>query len=127
VITVSCQGIKTAARWAGVLLSVVSVAFAIVSCTTHRDWLLQDDLDERVAERFDLSYATAAALPVQRGDPEFAPLIRLIERYSPHRDELPKDRGPMTVARFQAITAAQTVAGEWTARHSVRADVPEVA
>jgi hypothetical protein len=42
-------------------------------------------------------------------------LLRLIEQYSPSRGELPKDRPPMTFARFQAITSAKTAAGEWTA------------
>jgi hypothetical protein len=109
------QRIKTFARWAGVVLSILSVAFAVVSYTTRWDWWLHDDLVEKVAERFDLSYAKDASLPVQRGDPEWAPLIRVIERYSPRRDDLPKDRPPMTFARFQAITAAQTAYGEWTA------------
>jgi hypothetical protein len=69
----------------------------------------------KVADRFDLSYSNDAALPVQRGDPEWAPLLRLIEQYSPRRGELPKDRPLMTFARAQAITAAQTPFGEWTA------------
>jgi hypothetical protein len=114
-IMITRQRIKTVARWTGVALSILSVAFAVVSYTTHWDWWLRDDMVEKVTDRFDLSYAKDAGLPVQRGDPEWAPLLRLIERYSPHRGELPKDRPPMTVARFQAITAAQTAAGEWTA------------
>ena len=109
------QRIKTFVRWTGVLLSILSVAFAVVSYSTHWDWWLRDDMVEKVAARFDLSYSNDAALPVQRGDPEWAPLLKLIEQYSPHRGELPKDRLPMTFARFQAIAAAQTAAGEWTA------------
>jgi hypothetical protein len=109
------QRIKTIARWAAVVLSFLSVAFAVVSYSTRWDWWLHDDMVEKVAERFDLSYSRDAGLPVQRGDPEWIPLLKLIRRYSPHRGELPKDRPPMTVARFQAITAAQTAAGEWTA------------
>ena len=109
------QRIKTIARWAAVVLSFLSVAFAVVSYDTRWDWWLHDDMVERVAERFDLSYSKDAGLPVQRGDPEWAPLLKLIQRYSPRRGELPEDRTPMTVARFQAITAAQTAAGEWTA------------
>jgi hypothetical protein len=109
------QRIKTTARWAGVALSILSVAFAFVSYTTHWDWLLRDDMAEKVAERFDLSYSNDVAHTVQRGDPEWAPLLRLIEQYSPYRGELPKDRPSMTVARFQAITSAQSAAGEWTA------------
>jgi hypothetical protein len=109
------QRTKTVARWTGVALSILSVAFAVVSYTTHWDWWLRDDMVEKVTYRFDLSYAENAGLPVQRGDPEWAPVLKLIEEYSPRRGELPKDRPPMTVGRAQAITAAQTAAGEWTA------------
>jgi hypothetical protein len=109
------QRIKTVARWTGVVLSILSVAFAVVSYTTRWDWWLHDDMVEKVAGRFDLSYANGASSPVQRGDPEWTPLLRLIEQYSPSRGELPKDRPPMTFARTQAITSAQTAAGEWTA------------
>jgi len=109
------MNVKQIARWTSVVLAVLSVAFAIVSYTTRWDWLRHDDMVEKVAERFDLSYSQDAGLPVQRGDPEWTPLLKLIKRYSPHRGELPKNRPPMTVARFQAITAAQTAAGEWTA------------
>jgi hypothetical protein len=109
------QRIKTVARWTGVALSILSVAFAVISYTTHWDWWLRDDLVEKVAGRFDLSYANGASSPVQREDPEWAPLLRLIEQYSPNRGELPKDRLPMTFGRMQAITAAQTPSGEWTA------------
>ena len=97
------------------MLAVLSVAFAIVSYTTRWDWLLHDDMVEKVASRFDLSYSNDAALPVQRGDPEWAPLLRLIEKYSPGNGGLPKDRPPMTFARAPAITSAQTPFGEWTA------------
>ncbi len=34
------QWIKTVARWTGVVLSILSVAFAFVSYTTHWDWWL---------------------------------------------------------------------------------------
>ena len=67
------QRIKSAARWTGVALSVLSVAFAFVSFSTHWDWWLHDDVVEKVAERFDLSYSKDAALPVQRDDREWAP------------------------------------------------------
>ena len=109
------QRIKTFARWAAVVLSFLSVTFAIVSFNTRWDWWLHDDMVEKVADRFDLSYSKDAALPVQRGDPEWPPLLRLIEQYSPGRGELPKDRPPMTFARFQAITSAGAAGGEWTA------------
>jgi hypothetical protein len=109
------QRIKTIARWTGVLLAILSVAFAIVTYRTHWDWWLGDDMVEKVAERFDLSYSNDAASPVRPEDPEWAPLVKLIERYSPHRDELPKERPPMVFARGQAITSAKTAAGEWTA------------
>jgi hypothetical protein len=106
---------KQIARWTSVALAVLSVAFAIVSYTTRWDWWSHDDVVEKVAERFDLSYTNDASLPVQRGDPDWSPILRLIEKYSPERDGLPMDRPPMTFARAQAITSAQTPFGEWTA------------
>ena len=102
------------------MLAVLSVAFAIVSYTTRWDWLLHDDMVEKVASRFDLSYSNDAALPVQRGDPEWAPLLRLIEKYSPGNGGLPKDRPPMTFARAPAITSAQTPFGEWTGSRALQ-------
>lgn len=60
-IVVNQQRIKTTARWAGVVLAIPSVAFAVVSYSTHWDWRLGDDMVEKVAERFDLSYANDAA------------------------------------------------------------------
>jgi hypothetical protein len=62
------QRIKTVARWTGVALSILSVAFAFVSDSTRWDWWLV----EKMADRFDLSYSNSAVLPVQRGDPEWA-------------------------------------------------------
>ena len=108
------QRIKTVARWTGVALSILSVVFAFVSYSTRWDWWLHDDMVEKVADRFDLSYSNDATLPLQRGDPEWAPLLRLIEQCSPRRGEL-RTVHLMTFARFQAITAAMTAAGEWTA------------
>lgn len=67
------QRIKTVARWTGVALSILSVVFAFVSYSTRWDWWLHDDMVEKVADRFDLSYSNDAALPLQRGDPEWAP------------------------------------------------------
>jgi hypothetical protein len=67
------QRIKTVARWTGVAPAILSVAFAVVSYTSHWDWWLRDDMVEKVVERLDLSYSNDAALPVQRGDPEWAP------------------------------------------------------
>jgi hypothetical protein len=90
-------------------------AFAIVSFTTHWDWWRGDDMVEKVAERFDLSYSDDAARPVQQGDPEWPPLLRLIEQYSPDRGELPKDRPPVMFARDQAIASVKTTNGDWTA------------
>jgi hypothetical protein len=107
--------VKVFARWTGVTLAILSVAFAVVSYKTQWDWWLRDDLVEKLAERFDLSYSNGAASPVGPDDPEWVPLLRLIKHYSPHRDELPKDREPKVFARAQAITSAKTAAGEWTA------------
>jgi hypothetical protein len=41
------QRIKTIARWTGVLLAILSVAFAIVTYRTHWDWWLGDDMVEK--------------------------------------------------------------------------------
>ena len=65
------QRIKTIARWTGVALAILSVAFAVVSYSTHWDWWLRDDMVENVAERFDLSYSNDAAKPVRPDDPEW--------------------------------------------------------
>ena len=70
------------------------VVVAIVSYNTRWDWWLHNDIVEKVADRFDLSYSKDAALPVQRGDPEWAPLLRLIEQYSPRRVNFPRTGRP---------------------------------
>ena len=88
------QRIKTTARWAGVALAILSVAFAIGSYTTHWDWWLRDDMVEKVAARFDLSYSNDAALPVQRGDPEWVTLLRLIEQYCQRKANFPRTGRP---------------------------------
>ena len=46
------QRIKTVARWTGVALSILSVAFAFVSYSTRWDGWLHNDMVEKVAERF---------------------------------------------------------------------------
>jgi hypothetical protein len=42
------------------------VAFAVISFTTHWDWRRGDDMVEKVAERFDLSYSDDAARPFSK-------------------------------------------------------------
>jgi len=49
-----------------VVLAILSVALAVVGYTTHWDWWLRDDMVEKVAERFDLSYSNDAAARLAR-------------------------------------------------------------
>ena len=50
------------------VLAILSVAFAVVSYSTHWDWWLHDDVVEKLVERFDLSYSNDAAKPIRPND-----------------------------------------------------------
>jgi hypothetical protein len=84
-------------------------------------WARWQGLDraERVAERFEQSYAPNASAPVNVGDPEWEPLLRLIYKYS--HASFPKDKQPQTIARFRAVISGKEegpegqLIGEWTA------------
>jgi hypothetical protein len=84
-------------------------------------WARWQGLDrvEQVAERFEQSYAPNASAPVNLGDPEWEPLLKLIYRYS--HASFPSDRPPQTVARFQAVISGKQegpegqLIAEWTA------------
>jgi hypothetical protein len=106
---------RTTIRWLGVGLSLVAVLFAALSYFGFWGHLRGDDLLDALADRLDTSYATNVARQVRQGDPEWSPLVRVIESYSKARKTLPADRKPVVFARLQAVTSAQTEWGEWTA------------
>jgi multisubunit Na+/H+ antiporter MnhB subunit len=105
-------------RWFGVALSVLSVAFAIMTYFGVWNYLRGDDVASELVARFDQSYSEDASKPVRRGDRGWQPLIRIITEYT-HAD-LPHDREPLVLARFPAVLSAKTEVGgkvfaEWTA------------
>ena len=72
---------------------------------------------EIAVENLSLSYAPDASTPVYPTDPAWAPLMKLIRKYS--RNKLREDKQPQTVARFPATLSTQEqIAGqrisEWT-------------
>src|SRR5579871_2174155 len=101
-----------------ILVPILTVAFISSERTGFWDRVRGLDLAERAAKRFDLSYAADASTPVRVGDPEWRPLLSLIEAYS--IASLPKGREPRVIARHVAIASAKTQIGpdqimEWTA------------
>jgi hypothetical protein len=105
------------ARWFGVALSFLSVAFAIMTYSGIWNYLRGDTLLTDLAVRLDLSYAQVSR-QVRPGDPEWHPLIRIITNYSTVK--IPRDRKPVVFARGRAITSAQmemlgNTSVEWTA------------
>jgi hypothetical protein len=102
-------------RWVSVGLSVISVAFAALSYFGFWNHFRKDDLLDALASRLDSSYAADISRQVRPGEPEWTPLIQVIERYSKARGDLPKDRLPVVFARAKAVTSAQSNAGEWKA------------
>lgn len=57
-------------------------------------------LVQEIAERFERSVGPDDAIPVRAGDPQFAPTISLIQRYSPKK--LASDKTPQVIARGRA-------------------------
>lgn len=109
---------KEFARWTGVLLSLASIVFAVLSYTGFWSHIRSDDLLTGVADRFSLSYGPDAAKEVRSDDPEWEPLMRVVKRYT--RAKLPPDREPKVLARSVAVASQKLVAGdnivaEWTA------------
>jgi hypothetical protein len=104
---------------ASLLLPFFYLAFLIAD--RENVWSRMRGLDrvESVAIRFEKSYAPGASAPVNVGDPEWEPLIRLIYKYS--TADLPKDKPPQVVARFQAVFSVKQGeedgqdTAEWTA------------
>ncbi len=70
-----------------------------------------------VAQRMNISYAYAKR-QYRPGDPEWKPTLGLIKRYT--KAELPRDRQPVLIARYKAVTSAMVetapgITAEWTA------------
>jgi hypothetical protein len=106
--------LRSTARWLGVVVSFVSVVFAILTYSGFWNEWRGDNLVAEAAARFDKSYAGDASRPVRNGDKEWPYLLRLITRYS--HAQLRRDKVPKVLARAQAIAAAKTDSGaEWTA------------
>jgi hypothetical protein len=106
---------KFIVRWLGVIVSALSVIFAILTYLGLWNFLRGDNLLADVAARFDRSYAEDAGLPVRPGDKEWRPLMRVVTRYS--HAQLPTDKQPRVFARSVAVTSARNEAAraEWTA------------
>jgi hypothetical protein len=106
---------KLIVRWAGVGVSALSIVFAISTYLGFWNFLRGDNLLADVAARFDKSYTENAAMPVIRGDKEWAPLMRVITKYS--HAQLPTDKEPRVFARLPAVISAKNEAAraEWTA------------
>jgi len=89
------------------------------------------DLVENVATRFEKSYAPDASRPVNVGDSEWEPLMRIIDQYSTAK--LPADRKPQSVARYQACASCKVegsngqIIAEWTAFNAHRRALSKVA
>ena len=100
------------------LLPFLTVVFICCEYSGVWDRLQGLDAVEKIAQRFDLSYAANASAPVYPRDLAWKPLLRLIYRYSNAR--IPKSREPKVVARFVAVASAKEPIGnggvvEWTA------------
>ena len=79
-------------------------------------WLGLNEV-ERIAARFETSYANGVDRWVDPGEPGWQPLLELIRRYS--GASIPKDREPRGIARYQAILSGKVELGngqvaEWT-------------
>jgi hypothetical protein len=106
--------LRSTARWLGVLVSVISVVFAILTYLGVWNEWRGDNLAAAAATRFDKSYSQDASRPVRNGDKEWSPLMRIITKYS-HTD-FPRDKEPRVLARQVAIASAKDPSGaEWTA------------
>jgi hypothetical protein len=109
------MNIKQIARWIGVVVSVASVLFAILTyCGLWNEWR-GDNLLAEVAIRFDSSYSQDAGRPVRPGDAAWPILMKVIAKYS--HAQLPVGKEPRVFARFVAVASAQNEAAhaEWTA------------
>jgi hypothetical protein len=103
------------AKWSGVVISILSVVFAITTYLGVWNYVRGDDLVGNVAARLDKSYGEDAGRPVRPTDKEWAPLLRLIKNYT--RAKLPVGKVPLVFARSVAIASARSdeARAEWTA------------
>jgi hypothetical protein len=111
------KNIKFILRWTGVLVSALSIVFAILTFYGVWSYLRGDTLLYYLAERLDTSYAEVSR-QVRPADKEWQPLIRVIKKYT--RAKLPGDREPLVFTRSGAVASAKIEAGpntfaEWTA------------
>lgn len=109
--------VKSIVRWLGVGLSAVSVVFAILTYLGVWNYLRGDTLLVDLAARFDKSYTEDAGRPVRPTDKEWAPLIRVISKYT--HAALPTDKQPLLFARSVAVLSEKReeagTGAEWTA------------
>ena len=112
------ERIKNIATLVPLLLSLAYVGFLIADRYAVWDRLRGLDSVEEVAANFETSYAANASSPVRPGDKAWIPLLNLIYRYS--HANIPRNREPHVVARFQAVWSSKLDLGpgqvaEWTA------------
>ena len=99
-------------------LPFIYLGFIVADRLGIWDRLTGLNLVEKVATRFDLSYADDASSPVRVGDAEWNPLLTLVYRYS--KDSFARDKTPRVFARFRASLSSRTpsegpIFSEWTA------------
>ena len=96
-----------------VLLPIIGLGFVLAEHYGLVDRAFGLDQVEKVADRFDESYAPDASRPVYPEDPEWKPTLKLIEGYS--KVKWPPGRNPQTIARMQARLSERDDGGyEWT-------------
>ncbi len=101
-----------------IVLPLLYLGFIIADRFGVWDRLSGLDDVERIAARFELSYAPDASHPVRVGDAEWKPLLQLVNTYS--NAQLPSDKEPRVIARYVAVSSARTppegpIIAEWTA------------
>jgi hypothetical protein len=87
------------------LIPLAGLMFIVFERAGAWDRMLGLDRVEAAAKQFDLSYAPGASAPVKVGDPEWAPAVELIRKYS--HAQLSADRNPLVFARFAAVASGQ--------------------
>src|SRR4029453_14760360 len=102
----------------GVFLPLVTIVFVVSEHVGLWDRYLGLNHVIEAAGRLETSYAEGVDRILRPGEPAWAPLIKLIHRYS--SAQLPADRQPKLLARFVAVASAKIDAGpgkiaEWTA------------
>jgi hypothetical protein len=100
------------------VLPFIYLGFIVTDRLGVWDRLTGLDLVEKVAARFDLSYADNASSPVRVGDKEWKPLLALVYRYS--KASFVPDKKPRVFARLKAPLSTRTpsegpIVAEWTA------------